>query len=546
VGTQEVIKERGTHNWLTVGAWLLLALGLTAAFGHNFVEMWHRWYPAWDRSGTTLYQAITQGQSYYSHAPLVPLVSLVMIALLVRYTSIPSNPRRVIGLAVLIFALLFHFISCFARVNFASGFAFVLVLTGLVLFLWGSKALGRLWFPLVFLVFMVPLPELSIAQLNFRLKIAAADWGVQLANLIGIIVERSGNRVFLEGDKSMIIANVCNGLRTLISVMAFGAMYAYVCRLRGWQRISLFAMSVPVAVVSNALRIMTLILVADVWDVETATGWYHDFSGLMILVIAFTMLFGWEKLLLWLHRLFGKPIGTAPLEGPRRAASDGSQTQRLLGALSTLPGWSAVALVALAAAGSSWLNRAEKGFWDERLLKEALPAEVQIDGQQWHSYVLDFDKKVLLVLETEDAILRRYVHAREPFVDFCVIFSQDNRKGTHPPDLCLEGGGQDIIAKKSVVVSGIEDHDDLPCRELVVHSGPKRTYYLYTYKCGDTYTRSFWRQQFVIFANGLRNRNAGGALIRVSTPVTTTLADARQRAMTFLRIGMPYLDRCLP
>ena len=76
---------------------------------------------------------------------------------------------------------------------------------------------------------MVPLPEVSIAHLNFRLKMLAADWGVRLVNLTGILAERDGNRVFLEGDKSLVIANVCNGLRTLITVIAFGALYAYVC-----------------------------------------------------------------------------------------------------------------------------------------------------------------------------------------------------------------------------------------------------------------------------------------------------------------------------
>jgi len=51
---------------------------------------------------------------------------------------------------------------------------------------------------------MVPLPEVSISNLNFRLKMIAADWGVRLANVVGIICERSGNWVYLEGGKNLV------------------------------------------------------------------------------------------------------------------------------------------------------------------------------------------------------------------------------------------------------------------------------------------------------------------------------------------------------
>jgi exosortase len=177
---------------------------------------------------------------------------------------------------------------------------------GLILLLWGWTALRRLWFPVLFLAFMVPLPEVTIAQLNFRLKMLAADWGVALANGLGVLVERNGNQVFLEGGKTLVIANVCNGLRTLISLLAFGTLYAYVCRLRGLWRLGLLAMTIPVAVASNSLRIVSLILVADAWDVRTATGWYHDTSGMLVFVLAFALMFGLERLVLWARQAAGR------------------------------------------------------------------------------------------------------------------------------------------------------------------------------------------------------------------------------------------------
>jgi len=95
-------------------------------------------------------------------------------------------------------------------------------------------------------------------------------------------------------------------------------------------------------------------------------------------------------------------------------------------------------------------------------------------------------------------------------------------------------------------LTGVEWRGEVPCRELVVQAGPNQQYHLYTYRCGETYTGSFWRQQLAIFANGLLSRDASGALIRVSTPVRGDVADARQRAKRLLGAAVPHLDRALP
>ena len=179
----------------------------------------------------------------------------------------------------------------------------------------------------------------------------------------------------------------------------------------------------------------------------------------------------------------------------------------------------------------------------------AVPAELAVGGQAWVGYDVPLDERELVILETRDYLNRRYVGPGRPSedsVDFSVVFSQDNRKGTHPPDVCLEGAGSDIIAKGDVTVRSADTGRSIPCRELVVGAGAFRLYVLYTYKCADTYTRSFWRQQFVIFLNGLLRRSASGALIRVSTPIADDLTAARRRARQFLSVAMPHLDRGLP
>jgi len=535
------------REWPQWAAWLLLAAGLVVVYAHTFAEMWIRWFPAWHYATLGLYDRLVEGESYYTHGPLVPLVSLLIAILLIRHTSIPVKPRRGAGFLVLVVSLLIHLTACLARVNFVSALTLIGVLAGLVLFFWGTAALRRLWFPLAFLAFMVPMPEVTIAQLNFRLKLLAADWGVSIANVIGVIAERSGNTVFLQGDKTLVVANVCNGLRTIVSLLAFGALYAYVCKLQGVWRIGLFAMALPVAVVANALRIVSLIVVADVWSVEIATGWYHDTSGILIYGPAFLMMFGLERLVLAVRKAVGRPATILPLfHGVLRRPGEENQWPQLTRAIRGGAGGLAVVLILLAAGGTWALNRNVPSMWNQRMASQAMPATLDLDGRHWQSRDIEMDERTLTILETRDYLYRRYAAAGATPVDLCVIFSGDNRKGTHPPDICLEGGGREIVEKEDVVLTGVEGRGDVPCRAIVVQSGLHREYFLYVYKCGKDYTPSFWKQQFVIFTNGLLSRNASGALIRVSTAMGEDPVAARRRALMLMGATLPCLDRTLP
>jgi len=545
----ETVKGSQRSAWHALLLWLGIVAALTVMFYNTFREMWIRWFPAWRTAGD-LYHKITGGESYYTHGPLVPLVSLVIVLLLVRHVRIPVRPQRALGGIVLGLSLLLHLVACLARVNFVSGFAFIGVLCGLVLIFWGLEALKRLWFPIAFLIFMVPLPEVSIANLNFRLKMWASTIGVFLANLCGVMCERSGdwgNEVILSGDKRLVIANVCNGLRTLISLLAFGALYAYVCKLRGLWRVGLFLASIVVAVIANSVRILGLLIVADIWDEKVATGWFHDSSGILIFVLAFLLMFALEKAVLAIRAGLKRPAKIEPLfAGLLRTDQDEGQAGKLAMAVWRPSGMVSVVILGIAMGGTLWVSRSLPAVFDKQMAKKALPQQLSVAGAKWPGEDLELSQQEMDILETRDALVRQFRSAGT-FVEISIIFSEDNRKGTHPPDLCLEGGGQDIVSKQNLEVTGVQNRGSVSCRELVTRQGQASMYYLYTYKCGREYTDSFYRQQWVVLLNGLLARNASGALIRVRTPVYgNDIVGARRRAVAFMQAGIPHIDTNLP
>jgi EpsI family protein len=175
-----------------------------------------------------------------------------------------------------------------------------------------------------------------------------------------------------------------------------------------------------------------------------------------------------------------------------------------------------------------------------------MPANLTVNGQVWQGYDLPMDENTLTILETRDYLYRKYFSPNCLPVDFTIVFSKDNRKGTHPPDLCLEGSGEGIVGKRDVVIDCVPGRGQVRCAELIVQNGQERQCFLYTYKCGGSYTESFWRQQFLICANGLIGANASGALIRVSVPVAgNDLEMAQHKNIEFMRAAIPYLDKSL-
>lgn len=185
---------------------------------------------------------------------------------------------------------------------------------------------------------------------------------------------------------------------------------------------------------------------------------------------------------------------------------------------------------------------AKRASLTSAVAREAIPAFLTDDrGVTWTSSDMELSELEMTILETRDYLMRTYADGRGTPVDLCIVFSEDNRKGTHPPDVCLEGGGSRIVSKhdRTIDVAGTA----LPVRELVVQMGERPVYFAYFYKCGDTFTPSFYWQQVVIIWNGLSRQNAAGALVRYSTPMGSVgdIAGARSRTDELVRATFPHI-----
>lgn len=543
------LRERSTLHGVT---WLglLMTLGLIAlGWGFAFYEMWHRWFPVWKRTNMTLSDRLTEGDSYYTHGPLVPLTCILVAVFIYFRIGAPilkSRSATVAGWLILLTFVLFHLASALSRVTFVSGFALIGVLLGLLL-IWGGWALARAYaLPVLFLAFMVPLPEVMIGDLNFRLKFLASSGALWITNhIFQIPAYANGSYVFLGDGKVLVVENVCGGLRSLISLVWFASLFAMVCRVRGLWRLVLLVLAVPVAVVSNVARITCLNVGAyylTVADVAPGSA-IHDLSGLAVFAVALAFMFASEQAILWVGKRLNRPWSDKRLLGYLDYLRDASfhrvnQFKPMLQPTAVLTVSAALTVF--------WATRPVVQNLSHQA-QNAVPQTVMLGSTVYDGADLPLDQKSLDILETNDYLYRHFTDAQDPrYIDLLIVFSPDNRKGTHPPEVCIEGGGDQIIAKKIEHLT-VEGVGDLSMRELVTQRGPHQMYFLYTYKAGGRYTANFYEQQFWIILNGMLGRNTAGALIRLSVPILDQDEDrARSTALAAARALMPQINQNLP
>ena len=233
-----------------------------------------------------MFDSWTAAGTYYSHGILIPLISIFLVwQKRKKLSQLKFNPTRK-GWLFFIPGILIFLISSLWRIYFSAGFSILLVLTGLILLFLGRQFLRKLLFPLFFLIFMIPLPNVAIANLSFRLKIFASGVSVFIVNMLGLPAVREGS-VIKTAHSYLVVEDPCSGIRSLIALIALGTMMAYLSKLSKPKKVILFLSAIPIAIFSNVIRIASLTLVSEIYGSKVATGTFHDVMGIMVFVIAF-------------------------------------------------------------------------------------------------------------------------------------------------------------------------------------------------------------------------------------------------------------------
>ena len=180
--------------------------------------------------------------------------------------------------------------------------SFVLMLFGLAWTFWGAARVKTLSFPFLLLASMVPLPALVYNSLAAPLQLLASDWAVRAAQFFGISVFRDGNVIQLAGI-TLGVAEACSGLNSLSAMLVGSIIIGYLVCRGALNRAILVAIAAPLAILVNIFRVSGTAILAE-YQPEFALGYYHSFSGWMVVMVGFGLLYAAARLL---HVCIGAP-----------------------------------------------------------------------------------------------------------------------------------------------------------------------------------------------------------------------------------------------
>lgn len=232
------------------------------------------------------------------HGPIILVVSFwLLYQRRHQIAAVPSRPRPWLGWSCIVFALaLFAFGASQDIVMFRVG-SQIPLLAGLILVFLGAGALRAAWFPLFFLLFMVPLPEALVAAVTAPLKSAVSAVASQLLYLIGYPVGRAGV-IMTVGPYQLLVADACAGLNSMFTLEALGLLYMNLMNYTSVRRnVTLALLLIPIAFCANIVRVMILVLVTYHFGDEAGQGFVHGFAGMVLFLVALSLMLVVDRLL---------------------------------------------------------------------------------------------------------------------------------------------------------------------------------------------------------------------------------------------------------
>lgn len=161
----------------------------------------------------------------------------------------------------------------------------------------GLRALRRLWFPVVYLGFLVPPPNSLMDRLTAPLKQFVSWAAMSVLSAAGIPVSREGVTIYVSSYR-LLVEDACSGMNSIVGLVAVSLLYIYLLRGSQLRYAALLAAStIPIAILGNIIRIMTLILLTYFFGDAVAQGFMHQAAGLFLFAIDLLLVFALDTVM---------------------------------------------------------------------------------------------------------------------------------------------------------------------------------------------------------------------------------------------------------
>lgn len=271
----------------------------------------------------------------YSHGILIPFVIGYILWLeRDRFAQVPTSHAALWGATGVFVSLLALWAGVAGAELFVQRLSLVLMITSVVIYFWGFRLLRLVAVPLSLLLLSIPIPQIVFNRIAFPLQLFASRCAVAAMSFFSIPVLRQGNIIELmplgaTEPKKLAVVEACSGIRSLMTLVTLAVVYAYFTKPKDdttnfsssqesekeagdkpdklnfvlhllksftfWRSLILVLAAVPIAILTNALRVSGTGVLAHYYGTRVADGFFHSFSGWVIYIAAAALLFltGW-------------------------------------------------------------------------------------------------------------------------------------------------------------------------------------------------------------------------------------------------------------
>lgn len=252
----------------------------------------------------TRYWEITTMNGAYSHAPVA---LLVFFFLLWRKRNLFSHKDEggsapLWGYILLLCGVILKIYGEVHDFSVLRGMTLIPILFGILLIKFPQDTVRGLFYPILFLLFIIPLPTFVIDQITLPLQDATASLVTSTMTLMDYQIDRAGHILMIKGVGSptgyheFFINQTCSGIRFMVALFGLGTLYVYLRGLRFWQGFFMIAMIVPLSILGNFFRVLSTVLMFFYISPKMAEDFLHEFSGVLIFCFTLGCLFLIEKL----------------------------------------------------------------------------------------------------------------------------------------------------------------------------------------------------------------------------------------------------------
>jgi exosortase B len=205
--------------------------------------------------------------------------------------AVEPKPLAAIGWPCFILGLLVYVLGRSQNISILEIGSQILVLGGVLVILQGWPGIRAAWFPLLYIVFMIPLPGILVDAVTGPLKNLISIIAEHALYSVGYPIARNGV-VLTIGQYQLLVADACSGLHSMFSLSALGILFMYITERKSWLHNGIMLASIiPIAFIANIVRVIVLILVTYHLGDEAGQGFLHGAAGIVLLIVALLFLF---------------------------------------------------------------------------------------------------------------------------------------------------------------------------------------------------------------------------------------------------------------